>query len=98
MNEAANQICLVCCDDKDLNAFDGLITTDCQHLKRSLCNICLLHHVKQACRITFTNDIYCPELECGVKFDYDTVKTILFLNDDDKLVERYDRYVFQDIK
>ena len=49
--------------------------------------------LKQLCQITFTDDIHCPELECGVNLEYDTVRSILSLTGDDKLVERYDKYV-----
>ncbi|CAF1181070.1 unnamed protein product [Rotaria sordida] len=88
------QTCAVCYEDKDSNEFDGLLTTNCQHLNRSLCNSCLFRHVQQVFQITFTDDIYCPEYNCNVKLDYDIVKNILLSNGDNKLVERYDRYIF----
>ncbi|CAF0966076.1 unnamed protein product [Rotaria sp. Silwood1] len=87
------QTCMVCYEDKDLNEFDGLITRNCQHLNRLLCNSCLFQHVQKVFEITFTDDIYCPEHDCNVKFDYDTVRKILLSNGNDKLVESYDRYV-----
>ncbi|CAF3096959.1 unnamed protein product [Rotaria sp. Silwood2] len=87
------QTCSICYEDKNLDEFDDLFTTNCGHLNRSLCNSCLFRHVQQVFQITFTDDIYCPESDCRVRFDYSTVKSILFLNGDDKLVERYDRYV-----
>jgi hypothetical protein len=68
-------------------------TNNCDHMNRSICNSCLFHHVQQVFEITFTDDIYCPELECGVKIDYDTVENILLFNNDQTLFERYDRYV-----
>jgi hypothetical protein len=89
----SQQTCSVCCDDRDLSEFDGLDFPDCQHVNRYVCNFCLFHYVQQTFQITFTDDIHCPELNCGIKFDYNTVRTLLFLNSDDKLVERYDRYV-----
>jgi hypothetical protein len=89
----SQQTCSVCYDDKDLYEFDGLDFPDCQHGNRSVCNFCVFHHVQQTFQITFTDDIYCPEINCGVKFDYNTVRIILSLNGDDKLVERYDRYI-----
>ncbi|CAF3854439.1 unnamed protein product [Rotaria sp. Silwood1] len=88
------QTCVVCYDDKDLNEFNFDFINDCQHLNRSICNSCLFRHVQQAFQITFTDDIYCPELQCGVKLNYYAVKNILFLHGDNKLVERYKQYVF----
>ena len=93
--EPIYRTCLVCYDDKDLSDFDGLIPIDCRHQTRSVCNLCILQHVQKAIEITFTDDIYCPELECGMKFDYHTLRNILLFDGDDKLIERYDRYVFQ---
>jgi E3 ubiquitin-protein ligase RNF14 len=40
-----------------------------------------------------TDDVRCPELQCGIKFNYDTIKNILLLNKDKKLFERYDRFL-----
>jgi hypothetical protein len=88
------QTCLVCYDDRDLREFDGLINKDCRHLKRSVCNSCLFQYVQKTFQITFTDDIYCPELQCGIKLNYKTVRTILSLHADGKLVKRYDQYVF----
>jgi hypothetical protein len=40
-----------------------------------------------------TDDVRCPELKCGIKFDYATIKHILLSNEDKVLFERYDRFV-----
>lgn len=84
--------CLVCFDERNLCEFELLIRTDCRHLQRSVCNICVIKHVQQTFQIAFTDDIYCPELECGVRFNYQTVKALLLLHHDQNLRERYDRY------
>ncbi|CAF3375228.1 unnamed protein product [Rotaria socialis] len=90
----SKKLCVVCYDEKHFNEFCfSTIKSDCQHLNRTICNSCLFHHVEQACQITFTDDVYCPELGCDVKFDYNTVRAILYFNRDKKLVERYDRFV-----
>jgi len=84
---------LVCYDEKDLEEFSSLFANTCRHSTRSICNSCVFDHVQQTFQITFTDDIYCPEPECHVKFDYNVVKHILSSNGDYKLVERYDRYI-----
>ena len=88
------QTCSVCYEDKDLNEFVGPITDNCLHLNRSLCNSCIFYHVQQVFQTTIRDDIFCPEFNCTSKLDYNTVKNILSLHGDNKLVERYDRYVF----
>ena len=85
--------CSVCFDEKELNQFDPLVIATCEHLARTVCDDCLLSHVQQAVQITFTDDIHCPELGCGVRFGYDIVRYILSLAGDEKLLSRYDQYV-----
>jgi hypothetical protein len=91
--EKRYQTCSVCYEDKEDNEFNALIMTACQHVNRTVCDTCLFRHVQEAIQITFTDDIHCPELECGVQFDYHTVRNILSLAGDHKLIDRYDRYV-----
>ena len=66
---------------------------DCRHLKRIVCNACTVQHVQIAFQITFTDDVFCPELGCTVRFDYSLVRMILTLRHDQTLVDRYERYV-----
>ena len=89
-----SRTCLICYEDKNLNEFDGHITSDCEHKIRSSCNSCLFRHIQEVCQITFTDDIFCPEVNCTAKLNYNTVKAIFSSNGNNKLVERYDRYVF----
>ena len=42
-----------------------------------------------------TDDVRCPELQCGLKYDYTTIRTILLANNDQNLFERYDRFQVQ---
>jgi hypothetical protein len=91
--EKRSQTCSVCYEEKKLNQFNALVTATCRHVNRTICDHCLLGHVQQAVQITFTDDIHCPELECGIQFDYDTVRDILSLAGDQKLLDRYDQYV-----
>ena len=87
------QTCQVCLEDKDLTEFDGLPIPDCQHPTRTICDACTVQHVQIAFRVTFTDDVYCPELECGVIFDSSIVSKLLSLSGDQTLVDRYERYV-----
>jgi hypothetical protein len=42
-----------------------------------------------------TDDVHCPELNCGIKFNYPAVQKILSDNKDKKLLEKYDRFILQ---
>lgn len=42
-----------------------------------------------------TDDVLCPELQCGLKYDYETIRSILVANEDKGLLERYERFQFQ---
>jgi hypothetical protein len=85
--------CLVCLEDKDFEKFGDKLMLDCQHPTRKVCNTCTVRHVQAAFQITFTDDVFCPEPESGVRFDYSIVSKILTLHHDSKLGERYERYV-----
>ena len=87
------QPCQVCLEDKDWTEFDGLSIPDCQHPTRTICDACTIQHVQIAFRVRFTDDVYCPESECGVKFDSSIVSKLLALSNDQTLVDRYERYV-----
>ena len=87
--------CQVCYDDKPGEEFQWKVVTDCQHDQRTVCNSCVFQHVQKAFEITFTDDLFCPEPSCGVKFSYSTVKMIFLLDNNEVLMERYDKYVTQ---
>ena len=85
------RICSVCNEKKEWCAFKNVNISGCQHEIRFVCNECLLQHVCIAIQQTFRDDIFCLEENCGVKFDYQSVKNILSLANDKQLLERYDR-------
>lgn len=87
--------CVVCFDELQFNYLDMQLTSACQHANRTVCDNCVFRHVQQTIQITFTDDISCPEQNCNVMFDYQTVRNILLLGGDPDLINRYDRYVFQ---
>ena len=91
--EEMHPTCVVCFDETKFNYLDGQLSTQCQHVSRTVCDGCLFQHVQQRIQITFTDDIPCPEQNCNVIFDYHTVRNILLLGGDPHLIDRYDRYV-----
>ena len=42
-----------------------------------------------------TDEVNCPELECGIAFDYPAVQKILQLYHDEESLQKYDRYVLR---
>ena len=85
--------CSICYNEKLWYSFEMVIIFSCKHEIRCVCDECLLQHVRIAIQQTFRDDIFCPEENCGTKFDYQSVKNILSLADDKQLLDRYDQYV-----
>ena len=89
----SRRTCAVCLDDKDLKTFHGRLTLDCWHPARMICSDCVIQHVQHTFQITFTDDVFYPEQECGARLGYVIGREILASNNDQTLVDRYERYV-----
>ena len=85
--------CSICYNEKQWYSFEMVIIFSCKHEIRCVCDECLLQHVRIAIQQTFRDDILCPEENCGLRFDYQSVGNILSLTNDKQLLDRYDRYV-----
>jgi len=94
-NKISTKQCQVCFDDKPERDFKTKYSSRCVHKERSICDDCLYQHIKQAFGKMCTDDAHCPELNCGIRFKYETVQKILSNNKDRKLLEKYDRFVLQ---
>jgi hypothetical protein len=86
--------CQVCFEEKPKHDFNIKQSSRCHHTERSICDGCLYQHVKQAFNKMCTDDVHCPELNCGITFTYETVQKILSHKMDQKLLEKYDLFVF----
>ncbi len=87
------QTCQVCYDEKSSRHFRSISNHKCHQLNRSICDECIYQHIQQAFQNILTDDVRCPELDCGIKYEYDTVKNILHSNDNIKLFNRYDQFL-----
>lgn len=85
--------CQVCFDAKPNEGFQSIYGSSCLHKERSICDDCVYQHVKSALDKMCTDDVRCPELNCGITFDYMAVKDILSKHNDKKLKEKYDQFV-----
>ncbi len=89
-SSSATKQCQVCFDEKPSRDFEAQHSNECH---RSICDDCLYQHIKQELRKMCTDDVRCPELNCGINFTYETVQKILSNRKDRKLLEKYDRFV-----
>ena len=89
------QTCIICFNQKFSYEFDRAIISSCYHQIRSVCaeSECLLRYVHTEIEQTFRDDLFCQEENCGVRFDYHTVKNILSLANNQQLIDRYEKYV-----
>ena len=87
--------CQVCYDEKPKHDFKTQYSSRCNHTERSICDGCLYQHIKQEFGKMCTDNARCPELNCGIDFEYETVQKILSNNKDKKFLEKYDQFVFQ---
>ncbi len=94
-HEKSTKQCQVCLNQKSERDFKTKYSSRCHHEKRSICDGCLYQHIKQAFDKMCTDDAHCPELNCNIKFNYETVQKILSNINDRKLLEKYDRFVLQ---
>ncbi|CAF0819388.1 unnamed protein product [Adineta steineri] len=85
--------CQVCFNEKSQANFATKYSHQCRHKERSICDDCLYQHVKQELGKMCTDDVRCPELNCGIGFKYRIVLTILSRNNDIQLVNKYERFV-----
>ena len=91
--ESFTQTCQVCLDQQSLTMFRPLSHhQQCHQSPRSICDVCVYQHIQQTFQSLLTDTLNCPELACQLPFDYHTIRAILLLNNNHKLLERYDRF------
>jgi hypothetical protein len=87
--------CQVCFDEKSSKHFRSTFNHQCRQVQRSICDACIYHHIQQSFQEMCTDDVRCPELQCGIQYSYETIKQILIVNKNEKLLERYERFLIQ---
>jgi len=94
-DRSSTKQCEVCFDEKPKRDFKMQYSNRCRHTDRSICDACLYQHVKQEFAKMCTDNVHCPESNCEIIFTEETVRKILSTNKDRKLLEKYDRFIFQ---
>lgn len=86
------QTCQVCYEQKIVSLYNQPISQQCRHSERTICSECIYQHVKAAFQKMCTDDVHCPEPDCKIILNYETIKKILLNANDTELFERYDRF------
>jgi hypothetical protein len=65
----------------------------CRHAIRYVCNACTYFSIRVSLDNIISSQVSCPEQTCQAKLSSDEVRRILFINNDNLLLNKYDTYL-----
>ena len=83
--------CSNCLLEQRIDVFEKVYSNDCLHNQRKICDECLYNYIKCTLENGINNIIYCPELNCSVRFNFENIRSILSIKNNFALIEKYDR-------
>ncbi|CAM2719696.1 unnamed protein product [Rotaria socialis] len=85
--------CGVCLLIKPEEEFGPAYSERCLHTIRQICNICTYQNIRVILDGAISNQVSCPEPNCVVKLISDEVSRVLAINNDQILLNKYERYL-----